>query len=115
MSEQISAESFDSQLDAVSHLERRRLLLALLDATRNDETPVDASTIESDADQRTLEMQMTHVHLPKLEAAGYVDRRRENGSDRGQYLVSEGPRFDGIRPFLELLEANRELLPRDLK
>jgi DNA-binding transcriptional ArsR family regulator len=115
MSEQISAESFDSHLEAISNPERRRLLLALLEATRDSATPIDAGAIESDGDERPLDIQLVHVHLPKLESLGYVASRREHGSDQGRHLVSEGPRFDGIRPLLELLEDNEAVLPDDLR
>ena len=115
MSEQISVASFDSQLEAISDPERRRLLLALLETTRNGETPIDAGSLESDGDERALDIRMAHVHLPKLEALGYVDSHREDDSNRGRRLVADGPQFDGIRPLLELLEDNEALLPEDLR
>ncbi|WP_144903984.1 hypothetical protein [Halobellus captivus] len=112
MREQIVTESFDSQLEALSHVERRRLLVALLKATRNDGTPIDATEIESDADVSELSIRMAHVHLPKLTGDGYVDAAT-NGSSRSLDRVTVGPRFDRIRPLLELLDANSGQLPDD--
>jgi hypothetical protein len=45
---------------------------------------------------------MRHVHLPKLDAAEYVDWDRETDD------VRPGPRFDEIRPLLEVLLENRD-------
>ncbi|MFD1685840.1 hypothetical protein [Halobellus litoreus] len=115
MNERLSVSSFDEQLTAISNLERRRLLLALLNATRNGGLPLDAGAIESDIDERRRRIQLTHVHLPKLVSGGYVDQPRKGSPDRQRLLVTDGPRFDEIRPLLELLEANRGLLPEDWK
>lgn len=48
---------------------------------------------------------MYHLHLPKLEGAGFIDATWERRS------VTAGPRFGEIRPLLELLDNNRSKLP----
>ena len=97
--------SFDSHLDALGHADRRRLLLALLDASTEGGLPVEIDHLASDAAEVPLRVSMHHVHLPKLDDYGFV----ETNLDR--YTVTTGPRFDEIRPLLELLDGNRERLP----
>lgn len=48
-------------------------------------------------DQVTVEY--THVHLPLLEKQGYIRW------DRRHHEVTEGPRFDELRPLLDTVEA----------
>ena len=105
MNEQILSTSFDSHLDAVSHVDRRRLLLTLLHANTDGNRPVEIDQIESDTAERSLELSMHHVHLPKLEDKGLVD------GDADTHSVMRGPRFGEIKPLLELLDANRGQLP----
>jgi hypothetical protein len=95
--------SFDSHLDALGHVDRRRLLLALLEAN----TEVEVDQLTSDAAEATLQVSMHHVHLPKLDDYGFVDANLDRDT------VTTGPRFDEIRPLLELLDANRDRLPND--
>lgn len=105
MSKELTSPSLDSQLAALGHIDRRRLLLALLDAEEANTLPVEIDGSEHGADGVPLQMSMHHVHLPKLADLGFVD------ADHGS--VTTGPRFDRIRPLLELLETNRERLPDD--
>jgi hypothetical protein len=102
MSEEVVATSFEACLEALADVERRRLLLALLDGTSDG---VALDQLDPDAEDETLELSMHHVHLPKLEASGFID------TDRQQRSVSRGPRFDEVRPLLELLDDNRGQLP----
>jgi hypothetical protein len=105
MREEVAATSFEACLEALGHIERRRLLLALLNGTSHGDRPVALDQLDSDAEDETLKLSMHHVHLPKLEASGFID------ADRQQHSVTRGPRFDEIRPLLELLDDNRGQLP----
>ena len=105
MSKQVTSASFDSHLDALSHVDRRRLLLTLLHANTDGDQPVEIDQTEYDTAERSLEQSMHHVHLPKLEQKGLVSANADSHS------VTTGPRFDEIEPLLELLDANRGQLP----
>lgn len=98
---------FDDLVGALANIERRRLLVALLDQNQSKITT--AMTIESSRsmDEDTRFVGLYHVHLPKLADQGFIewDKRRQE--------IRRGPQFERIQPVLELLEANRTLLPRD--
>lgn len=57
-------------------------------------------------DQREIEMY--HIHRPMLEEAGYI---RWDGDARE---VRKGPKFDEVRPLLELMADHRDELPDDV-
>jgi hypothetical protein len=107
MSEEITATSFDDCLDALDHVERRRLLLALLNGTSGAGGVAFGRLDVTNADG-TMKLAMYHVHLPKLERLGFVD------ADWDRRSVARGARFDGIRPLLELLDDNRDRLPNGM-
>ena len=48
-------------------------------------------------------LRMHYVHLPKLVDYGFVEW------DRDAHVVTKGPRFDDLRPILELLTDTREV------
>ncbi|WP_336037996.1 hypothetical protein [Halobacterium yunchengense] len=107
MTREGTSPSFDSHLDALGHVDRRRLLLALLDARADGDLPVEVSQVAHGAAETDGGLSMHHVHLPKLDDYGFVD------ADADGDAVTTGPRFDEIRPLLELLDANREQLADD--
>jgi len=98
--------SFDTHLDALGHVDRRRLLLALLNA---EETalPIELDRFEFETAGSNVPLSFHHNHLPKLEDLGFVD------ANPGQHCVTTGPRFEEIRPLLELLDTHRDRLPPD--
>lgn len=87
----------------LASVHRRRTLLTL----RRD-NPRGTGEL-ADRDDRTTEIELVHVHLPRLEDAGYVDWDREDGT------VTRGPQFAEIEPLLEVLVENRETLPATLE
>jgi len=99
--------SFDSQLTAIQHVERRRVLLMLLRSTAND-AAFDDGRAPTETDVRKLKLQMYHVHLPKLERMGLIE------STGGWYDIRRGPRFDDIAPLLRVIDDHRDELPTDL-
>lgn len=108
MSKEVTSTSFDSHLDALGHIDRRRLLLALLHASTEGDLPVEVEQLGQTTAENFPLLSMHHVHLPKLDDQGFID------ADLDHYSVTPGPRFDEIKPFLELLDANRGQLPDDL-
>jgi hypothetical protein len=98
---------FDDLLDALAHIQRRKLLVALLRHNpQNDESVVIDADESADEELQRL-VGMTHVHLPKLEAYGFINWNRDTNE------VSKGPSFEEIRPLLELLETHEDELPAD--
>lgn len=107
MNEPVAALSFDGVLDALAHVQRRKLLVALLEHNPQDDSPVAIADREDDADALNRLMLMRHLHLPKLEEYGFIDW------DEATHEVRKGPKFAEIRPFLELLAAHEDELPSD--
>jgi hypothetical protein len=51
------------------------------------------------------DVELYHVHLPKLDAAGYIDWNRETGE------VMKGSQYDEIETFLTLIKNHAQQLP----
>jgi len=98
--------SFDAHLDALRHVDRRRLLLALLNA-EEAALPIELDQLEYETADRDVLVSFHHSHLPKLEDRGFVDANLD------RYSVTKGPRFEEIEPLLELLDTHRDRLPPD--
>lgn len=93
----------DEALDCLSDARRRRILVSLYE----DCEAIDLSEFvrREDAESGQLRIKITHVHLPKLEAYGYVRWDRNEGE------VWKGPDYDEVAPVVELLHENRKELP----
>ena len=89
----------DEQLEAVAHVERRRLLIALLEESPLTNVPDES---EDDAETRTRRIGMRHNHLPRLDDYGFVQW------DQGNGLVARGPEFETIRPLVASLDEQRD-------
>ena len=98
--------SFDTYLDALQHVDRRRLLLALLD-TEEAARPIELDQLKYETAESDVLVSFHHVHLPKPENQGFVDASPD------QHAVTTGPQFEEIRPLLELLDTHRNRLPPD--
>ncbi len=92
-------------VDSLANVQRRKLLVALMDHNPQDDTPVAVVGSDEDAVGQLIEMQ--HIHLPKLAEYGFIDWDKES------HEVAKGPKFDEIRPLLELLDDHAEELPPD--
>ena len=99
--------SFDDMMDALNNSRRRKLLLALLKNNPQDEAPAVIGDSDSETDAVELLVSMQHTHLPKLEEYGLIEW------DKDAHEVMKGPKFDEIRPLLELLENHQDELPTD--
>ncbi|PSQ61895.1 MAG: hypothetical protein BRD21_08230 [Halobacteriales archaeon SW_8_66_22] len=98
--------SFDTYLDALGHVERRRLLLALLNA-EEAALPIELDQLEYETAESDVLLSFRHNHLPKLEDLGFVDATPD------QHLVTRGTRFEEIKPLLKHLDTHRDRLPPD--
>ena len=105
MKDTLEKISFEDMVDALADVQRRKVLVALLEHNPQDDTPVVIadSDSESDAVERLVTMQ--HVHLPKLADYGFIEWNEET------HEVTKGPKFDEIRPLLELLDDHEDELP----
>jgi predicted transcriptional regulator len=99
--------SFDDMVDALAHVQRRKLLIALLEHNPQDDTPVAIADSESESNAVERLVSMQHVHLPKLAEYGFIEWNEET------HEVMKGPKFDEIRPLLELLDTHEDELPAD--
>ena len=102
-----SSSNMDALLDILANKYRRRVLVSLLDHNpQDDDDPQMPADVKlADEDLETLRIHMTHTHLPKLEDAGFIEWDRDTNE------VRRGPRFDEIRPLLELMENHADELP----
>ena len=101
--------TLDAALSILADRYRRRLLLALLEHNpQDDDDPQIPGDVDVEAeDLEAIEIAIRHSHLPKLEDAGLVEWDRERNA------VRKGPRFDEIRPLLELMRNHADELPDD--
>jgi hypothetical protein len=83
---------------------RHQILLLLKQGTVQTETDM---MIRGEGDIEEIETDLTSDHLPKLEEAGYIEWDRDTGE------ISKGPRFDQIKPLLNIIENHADELPPD--
>lgn len=92
------ASTADDAMDALSDGRRRKLLVALLDHGPRETSAVGPGDGDGETSAVECLVAMNHLHLPKLAEYRFVDW------DRSAHEVERGPRFDEIRPLLELLD-----------
>lgn len=97
----------DTVMSALANRYRRRVLVALLNhSPQHDDGPqIPADIGLPDEDTETLGIQLWHIHLPKLEVAGFIEWNQDTSS------IRRGPRFDEVRPVLELMQNHADELP----
>lgn len=101
----IEEQPLNRVFDILSHPHRRQILVTLAGSSPRQEAVV---TFDELCDEsRNSATQLYHVHLPRLEEAGFVTWEPE------KRLVRRGPGFRSIQPLLELLNNNPEKLPGD--
>ncbi|MFC6862249.1 hypothetical protein ACFQGE_02095 [Halomicroarcula sp. GCM10025817] len=103
-------DAFDRALEAIGHEHRRQLLLALLDDPEpGSDTPLKAESVlggtGSPSDEQSMQVLLAHVHLPKLESMGYIERGTERDA------IHRGPNWDEVEPLLVLLRDHGDTLP----
>ena len=89
---------------ALSHVQRRTILVTLLDreSAASEYVPI-ADGDTDDSIPRLVEL--TNVHLPKLEAEGLIEW------DRPTHGVARGPNFEAVQPILEVIVEDDQQLP----
>lgn len=98
--------SLDQAMSALNDTTRRRVLRAL-----KEESPRQQDTFETgefapdDPDSETIQIDLHHRHLPKLDETGYIDWKEDTGQ------IRRGADFDEIRPLLKLLDDHPVKLP----
>lgn len=75
-----------------------------------DHSPSSSVQDSSSPDQpvQQLDMELRHVHLPKLEEEGLIEWEQETGT------VFRGPSFEEIEPALRFLASNPAVFPDGL-
>lgn len=96
---------FDDALDALADVQRRKLLLSLIDHGPQDDSPVVIGATENEVEALESLTTMNHIHLPKLAKYGFIEWDKENNE------MTKGPAFGEIRPLLELLDDHADELP----
>ncbi|MFP9191480.1 transcriptional regulator [Natrialbaceae archaeon A-CW1-1] len=94
----------DAFFEALSDIERRRILVDLLVPSPQ----TDGGTLAVGAvEQQTTESHVAlyHTHLPKLADCGFIRWDRDSNE------VTKGPRFEDVRPLLEAIDDQAEELP----
>lgn len=107
MAEGSSSIGFDEMLDAIGHVQRRKLLVALLEHNPQDDSPVIVTDFGSDEKAMSRPVEMQHNHLPKLKDYGLIE-----WNQKSQQVV-KGANFDEIRPLLKLFDQHEDELPAD--
>jgi hypothetical protein len=93
----------DNMVDAIAHEQRRTLLLDLLESNPQGAgvESLPGESASTDAEHR-LQIEMYHVHLPKLDDYGYIEW------DKDAHEVAKGPRFDELLPLLDCVVNTRD-------
>lgn len=98
----------DTVFEALSHSLRRRILTALM--TDNPRSEQEFETVEfrpDGAESESIQIELRHGHLPRLEEAGFVDWDERTGR------VTRGENSEDVRALLELMDEHAEDLPDD--
>lgn len=95
----------DHLFETLANKYRRRLLVALVERDPGDEIPIPEAVHEGERELEKLRTEMTQIHLPKMEDAGFIRW------DRDTHMITRGPQFDEIAPLVQLLLDNADELP----
>lgn len=93
LEEELFSPETDRALQMLSAPERRLILLHLFTGTLENESELPIPT----TDPVGVKTDLRHNHLPKLNAAGYVEWDQSTGD------LARGPQFSDVEPFLDLL------------
>ncbi len=96
---------FDTIAEALGNQTRRRILLELLYHNPVGEPEAVSKNDARGAENRELEL--IHLHLPKLDDMDYIAWDRENQT------ILKGPNWEEIEPVVRLLNDNEDRLPDD--
>lgn len=88
-----SGGGIDAAHEAFRHGYRRRLLAALA-GTDGAESEDSLAVLSGDPGSDIVELELRHIHLPKLAGSGYIRWDRETGE------ISKGPNWREIEPMV---------------
>jgi DNA-binding transcriptional ArsR family regulator len=98
-------EPLDRLFAVLSNRHRRRILSALAAAPSREDRAFSTDDLVATADAERVRTELVHIHLPLLEAAGYI--RWERATD----TIRHGPDYEEIAHGIELLVAHAEAFP----
>jgi hypothetical protein len=96
----------DVYLSLLADRNRRAVLLSL-NERGDDAEPLPIEEILPGSMPESVEVALTHNHLPKLADHEVIRWNRDEG------VVAPGPAFERVEPFIEGLESVRTKLPED--
>lgn len=99
----------DNALAALSHPLRRRLLFTLFEEDQHAAEARLSQDSFPELGQDEFQIELHHVHLPKLEREGYI---RWNKDEK---TITTGPKWDNIEPLLEVIYSHLNELPPFLR
>ena len=104
------ATAVDTLFDTLSHHVRREVIRYFEQEVEDDtatlrELVVTVSEQTTQVESQRTQLSLEQVHLPKLADAGFISWDHETG------VVTRGPRFDEVRPLIELLDRHADGLP----
>ncbi|WP_380678567.1 DUF7344 domain-containing protein [Salinigranum sp. GCM10025319] len=91
----------DERFEALAHPIRQRVLLALRGDGEGEVTLAIPDDVADEGDADRLHLELYHVHLPRLQSAGFVAWDSTGGT------VGRGARFDEVEPLLDALVGTR--------
>lgn len=98
--------SLDLVLNALADRYRRKLLTELLNDNPQDINSFIASKVNGkNITAEQLKIRMAHIHLPKLEDAGFIEWNQDT------HDAQRGSRFEEIYPLVELLNNHTDEPP----
>jgi len=103
-----SSASLSELFEILSHEYRRYVLWVLADLDRRPDESVDTTRVlRCEGEPDILRIELVHNHLPQLDDYGFVDWDQETETLR------RGPRFDEVKPFIDLMNENRDEIPQN--
>jgi len=97
--------AWDRLFECLQAQPRRRLLTGLAACHPTETVHFTELRGDESAPGTPIHAEYVHIHLPRLAAAGYI------AWDEQSHEISQGPRFEEIEPFLELVQTHSERLP----
>ncbi|RLM32761.1 helix-turn-helix transcriptional regulator [Haloarcula sp. Atlit-120R] len=99
----------DRVFEALANPYRRQLLLPMFESNPQDDDDLDPLRLlkegQTTDDLDVTQLNLEHVHLPKLADMGFIEWDRESGD------LSKGPNWEEIAPLLQLMDDHRDELP----
>lgn len=99
--------SCDDLMNALANIQRRRLLVAVMERAPEDDGTIDISDSDRAAGILEEPESIDHFHISKLVNLGLIEW------DWATSEIKKGPNFDEIKPLIELFTNHEDDLPED--